>query len=107
MKIYIAGPITDLDPAVAYEAFLKAENAICHAGHVPLNPMKLVDQTSGRLYNEYLLDALAVMMLQADAVYLMDNWTDSKGAQVENAICAILGIRRFNALDEIPKNEEV
>lgn len=34
-----------------------------------------VDQTDGRQYNEYLLDAIK-LMLDADAVYMLANWKD-------------------------------
>lgn len=101
MKIYIAGKITGIE-AEAYELFLQAENAICHAGHVPLNPMKRVDQEPGRDYNEYLLDALRVMMLEADAVLFLDNWIDSKGARIEFAIANELDMTIYSALDEVP-----
>lgn len=101
-RIYIAGKITHLDPAEAYELFLQAENVICNAGHVPLHPMKLVDQTPGRTYNEYLLDALKVMMLEADAVYFLDNAAESKGARIERFIATELGMPQSFSFDEIP-----
>jgi len=79
-KIYIAGKITGLDEAEAYELFLAAENLLTHLGHTPLNPMKLVDQTPGREYMEQLLDALRIVTSEAEGVYFMSNWHDSWGA---------------------------
>jgi len=107
MKIYIAGKITGLASEEAYELFDSAENVIAIAGHKPLNPMKLVDQAEGRHYNEYLLDALRVMMLSADAVYFLENWIDSKGARIEFAIANELDMTIYTSFDEMPKAEEV
>ena len=69
--------------------------------------MKLVDQAEGRAYNEYLLDALRVMMPEAEAVYFMDNWIDSKGARIEFAIANELDMTIYTSFDEVPKAEEV
>lgn len=92
MNIYIAGKITDLDEAEAHELFSAAENLVCHFEHTPLNPMKLVDQTPGRKYGEYLADALQILLTQADAVYFLENWTLSKGAKIEHKIARELDL---------------
>lgn len=102
MKIYIAGKITGLHYEEAESLFIHTATAIEKAGHTPLNPMALVDQTPGRTYNEYLLDALRVMMLEAEAVYFLDNWIDSTGARIEFAIANELDMTIYRALDELP-----
>ena len=86
MKIYIAGKITGLDEDVAFAEFEAAEGLIASLGHEPLNPMKLVDQSLGREYEEYLLDALRIVLIDATAVYFLPNWMDSFGARIEHAI---------------------
>ena len=101
MKVYIAGKITGLEPEVAYELFLAAENLICHYGHTPLSPIKLVDQTEGREYGEYLADALTILLTQADAVYFLDNWTESNGAKIEKFIAATLGFEMAFTAEEL------
>ena len=101
-RIYIAGKITGMDETDAYESFVAAENVIRKAGHEPLNPMRLVDQTPGRTYNEYLFDALRVLMFDAEAVYFLDNWIDSKGARIEFEIAKELEMAIYTSFDEIP-----
>jgi hypothetical protein len=104
MRIYIAGKITGLDPAEAERLFTEAETAIEKAGHMPLNPLKLVDQAPGRHYNEYLADALNILLKQGEAIWLLDNWQHSKGALIEHRIARMLDIPRYyqELDDELP-----
>lgn len=102
MKIYIAGKITGLDHDEAFAAFEEAERQIIAAGHEPLNPMKLVDQTPGRRYEEYLADALRVMLVEGEAVKMIEGWTGSRGASIEHKIAYTLDIPVFYARDPLP-----
>ncbi len=106
MNVYLSGRITGLPFEEAESSFLFAEAVIERAGHVALNPMTLVDQTEGRTYNEYLADALSVMLTQADAVYFLPNWNQSKGAKIEHAIARALGMPMYHGLDEVPVEVE-
>lgn len=101
-RIYIAGKITGVPFEEAESNFLFAAGVIEKAGHEALNPMELVDQTEGRTYNEYLADALCVMLKQADAVYFLSNWNQSKGAKIEHATATALGMPMYHGLDEMP-----
>lgn len=103
MRIYIAGKITGLDHREVFEVFDRAVNIVAMAGHEPLDPMQLVDQTPGREYNEYLLDALAVFFT-ANAIYMLPNWQDSYGARVEHAIAVERRIPIFYAATELRDN---
>lgn len=91
-KIYIAGPITEIDPNIAANNFEQAARMLEVLGHTPLNPMAMVCQQEGRTYNEYLLDALRIVLLEADAVYMLPNSNWSKGACIERAIAENLGM---------------
>lgn len=132
MRIYIAGKITDLDYEEAESKFMWAEMLLEKAGHTPLNPLKLVDQTTGRCqcghvpgrhprgicirfgcdcdlfveaprpYNECLADALKVMLTEADGVYFLDNWHESIGAQIEAQIAIRLKMPIYYAASDLP-----
>lgn len=102
MKIYISGGITKLDYEEAESLFMFAEAAIGRAGHVPLNPLKLVDQAEGRTYNEYLADALVIMLKQAEAVLFLSNYVHSKGAMIERHLAIELDIPRYFAIEDLP-----
>lgn len=105
MKIYIAGKITGLDYETAESEFIFAEGTIERLGHEPLNPMKLVDQDDERTYEDQLLDALEIVLVDAQALYMLPNWRDSKGARIEHAIAEILGREIFYAASQIPSTE--
>lgn len=102
MKIYIAGPITHVDPLTAAEAFERAERLVEGYGHEALNPFKLVDQAEERRYEEYLLDALHVVLLEADAVFMLHDWRQSKGARLEHAYAEIYGLPIYYRACEMP-----
>jgi len=105
MKIYIAGKITGLSGEEVEAAFMWAEMLIEKAGHTPLNPHALVDQTPGRKYGEYLADALQIMLTQADAVLFLANWNESRGARVEMVTAGECGIPRYFKADQLPRAE--
>lgn len=104
MKIYIAGKITGLDPEDALAEFERAENLVLIAGHTPLNPMRLVEQAEGREYGEQLADALTILLTQAEAVFFLPDWRDSRGATIERFIAKTLNIPMYFAADAIPLN---
>ena len=97
MKIYISGPISGL-PAGNYESFLEAEDAITEKGHEAINPHKVCQHMTGSWLDYMRADIKALM--DADAILLIDGWSDSRGAVVELQIAAMLGLRVFfNKLD--------
>lgn len=103
MQIYIAGKITGLDPTKCYVAFKNAEKWIARSGHTPLNPRTMVDQAEGREYGEYLADALQILLTQADAVYFLSNFRDSRGARIEQNIANELELPCYFELDQLPE----
>lgn len=111
MKIYIAGKITGLSGEEAEGNFMWNERLVEQYGHEPLNPMKLVDQSEGREYEEYLTDALRIMLTEADGVLFLANWRDaSDGAAIEHFIASRLPKFRgkvFYSVEEIGVATEV
>ncbi|MGJ0848278.1 DUF4406 domain-containing protein [Tissierella praeacuta] len=77
MKIYIAGKITNYDNFK--EHFNKAEKMLTEKGHIVLNPATL---PKGLTQEEYM--RICVPMLQVcEAVYMLNNWETSAGANIE------------------------
>lgn len=76
-KIYIAGKINGLKNY--REVFKAAEDKLIAGGNTVMNPAVLPE---GFDYEIYL--PICMLMLQAcDAVYMLNNWENSKGAKVE------------------------
>lgn len=84
-KIYIAGKISGLKNY--REIFKKAENDLLTQGNCVMNPAVLGE---GFEYEVYM--PICLSMLQAcDTVFMLKNWTDSKGAKLERDYAIVQG----------------
>lgn len=83
MKIYISGRITGLPQNEYMDNFMRSEMWLKARGYSVINPAKVnqmlpIDTT----YEQYM--AMSFCMLDmCDAIYMMSNWTESKGAKME------------------------
>jgi Asp-tRNA(Asn)/Glu-tRNA(Gln) amidotransferase A subunit family amidase len=84
MKIYISGKITGLDENEAFKNFNEAELYLRSQGHEVVNPMTLPHQHD-RTWKSYMKEDVKAMM-DCDAVYLLSNFRNSKGAMIERNI---------------------
>ncbi len=96
MRIYISGKITGL-PEAKYKQYFKAAEEEIRAifqkpGHelYPVNPITLNHSHDGT-WHDYMAVGLSAL-LKCDAVYLLKNWGQSKGARCEYAIARELGL---------------
>lgn len=95
MTIYIAGKITG---EANYKAkFQLAAESLEKMGHIVLNPATLPE---GMTPEKYMAICIP-MVLVADAVYMLPDWMESRGATIEHDLCAYIGKRIFYAIDEI------
>lgn len=77
MKIYIAGKVNELKDYKKY--FKEAEEKLIKEGHLCMNPAELPE---GFPYEAY-MPICCAMIDQCETVYMLKNWTDSKGAKTE------------------------
>ncbi len=87
MIIYISGKMTGL-PDYGRAVFFEAEKELLKRGYVVLNPAWLPD---GLKYDQY-MDIDLAMIRQADAICLLPNWEDSRGAKLEKDYARELGL---------------
>lgn len=85
MKIYISGQITGLELKEARAKFDEIEKVLIKKGHNPINPMKLNMPIEGKVWKDYMIDGIK-LLLDCEAIYLLDNWKVSKGARIEYLI---------------------
>lgn len=84
--IYIAGPMSGL-PDLGRKHFREAEKRLKEAGYIVLNPAIL---PKGMEKDRYMPICLA-MLEAADAVYMLQGWRSSAGAQMERAYAQYQG----------------
>lgn len=92
MKIYISGKITGLDLQKAKSNFREAHINLTAQGSHAVNPMIEVVYHSGKTWSDYMVGALK-LLLDCDAIFMLKNWEESKGAKLEYHIAKELGLK--------------
>lgn len=81
-RIYISGKISGLNEQVARELFEAGAAYLRSKGAIPVNPFDLEADQSGKKWADYMLIDLPVL-IKCHGIYMLENWTQSDGAQVE------------------------
>jgi hypothetical protein len=106
-KIYIAGPMTGL-PEYNYPKFYEIESLLREIGYSFIfNPAEIANGETGRHYSYYIRESLK-MISKADAVVFLNDWENSKGANLEFHAAKLMGLKCWNEnLDvlELKKDE--
>lgn len=93
MIIYIAGKVSGME--MQARVFSKrAEIKLLLQGHDVINPMEL-EHDHDKTWQSYMRECISAMM-KADAIYLLPNWRESKGARIEVQLAHNLGIKILN-----------
>lgn len=81
MKVYISGPITGLPYEEVEKAFNEAETRLQEQGYEVVNPLNngLPRESTWKDH----MRADLKLLLDCDAIYMLDGWTNSKGAEIE------------------------
>lgn len=90
MKIYISGAITGVSPLDAKNNFESAAIILRDMGHEPINPMEIgLDESGDHTWAEYMLADMP-FVFEADAIFMLENWQQSKGARIERYIFEVM-----------------
>lgn len=89
--IYISGKITGLDIDNAASIFKEAEQNLKSEFKNVINPMELVPYDDKLTWHDYMVKDIEAL-LKCDAIFMLKNWGQSKGARVERAIAIELGL---------------
>ena len=93
MIVYIAGKVSGIEME-ARVLFKRTEIKLLLQGHDVINPMEL-EHDHDKTWQSYMRECISAMM-RADAIYLLPNWRESKGARIEVQLAHNLGIKILN-----------
>lgn len=103
MKIYISGKITGLPIKKTRAKFRYHESILTMKGYNPVNPFKIkcFIRNSEKPWIDYMREDIGEL-LTCDAIYMLKDWGQSKGARIEYQIAKELGLQilfegEFNA----------
>ena len=85
MRTYISGKITGLDIEEAKKNFKEAEEQLINIDLTPVNPMEIVPENKDFKWEDYMLADIKELF-KCEAIFMLSNWRESKGARVERAI---------------------
>lgn len=85
-KIYIAGPVTGLEPDYVVASFALAEAEIRDSGNTPVNPKRFIKPDEN--WNEA-MNICINRLVKCDSIYMLKGWEESDGAMVELFIALV------------------
>ncbi len=92
LKVYIIGAVTGLPREAVVAKFDKAAATLKSAGMIPVNPVEFVAEDTN--WHDAMRQCIKAM-LTCDAVMILDDWMESKGAMLEVAIARNLDMQQF------------
>jgi hypothetical protein len=88
--IYISGAITGQHPDLVKKVFSEAEYMLILLGYKVVNPLTLNHQHD-QSWEEYMAVDIKALF-KCDAIYMLSNWHNSRGAKIERAVAKAMGI---------------
>ena len=92
MKVYISGKITGLQIEEVNENFSKAASYIRSIGHIPISPLDITPPNADMDWKEFMIKDISGL-LDCDAIYMLKNWGQSKGARIEYQIAKEMDLK--------------
>tara|TARA_R110000851_G_scaffold333531_2_gene514933 strand:+ start:13417 stop:13836 length:420 start_codon:yes stop_codon:yes gene_type:complete len=100
MKIYIAGPMTGL-PKLNFPTFHSVADFLRREGHTVVNPAELNVDANASWEECMRVDIRE--LVTCESIFLLPNWTLSRGARLEFLIASQLGMQIIGASSYLPK----
>lgn len=94
-KIYIAGKVSGEPLAECTMKFGLAQKTIENLGFIAINPLEVVGDWKTP-WNEAMRKCLHAL-IDCDAIVLLNDWQDSKGAMIKCQLARDLGLQIFTA----------
>jgi hypothetical protein len=94
MRVYVSGKITGLPMEAVKEKFAWHSSFLLAKGYTPVNPIEVSPYEKGKAWHDYMKEDIAEL-LTCDAIYMLRDWGQSKGARVEYQIAREMGMYIF------------
>lgn len=97
MRVYISGAITKLlERGEDYEGPFKIrEMELKKMGYTPVNPLayqnQIMKKYNGKPKHEDFMNELLKVLLDCEGITMLDNWTESTGAECEKYVAEETG----------------
>lgn len=95
-KVYISGPISGLPFDKVEQSFRDAEIRLQEQGYEAVNPLEN-GLTKDHSWHEHMKADIKLLM-DCNSIYMLKNWTGSKGARIEYQIAILL---EYNIIEQI------
>lgn len=95
MRIYIAGKISGIEEHTYRNKFANAEKHLRLLGHDVINPTYITHLGLDENYRELIMDILGMILTTCDAIYMLNDWTKSEGAQSEYWMAKEMGLKIY------------
>ena len=90
MKIYVSGPMTGYADYNC-PAFNRVAANLRAQGFEVINPAEINDGSTGT-YDQWMREDIR-LLLDCDAIYLLNGWEKSRGAGVEARVAKVIGLK--------------
>ena len=90
--IYISGPISKRSQTQTQKHFGEARKALEEQGYDVVDPTKLGFENAGVAeWDKFMREGIKLLM-DCDAIYMLEGWEDSRGATIESDLAWELGM---------------
>lgn len=106
-KVYISGQITGLEETAYMFLFGAVEKFLKRDGYEPVSPVRFTEfeNPENMEWKDFMRRDIK-LLCDCDCIFLLPNWTQSKGARLEATIADALGIPCINLRNREEENEE-
>jgi hypothetical protein len=94
MKIYISGKISGLPIQPVIEKFKWHAVFLELKGHESINPFDVSPLDESKDWHDYMIEDIAALF-KCEAIYMLKDWGQSRGARIEYQIAKELGLQIF------------
>lgn len=93
-RCYLAGPMTGL-PKHNYPLFIEATEYLRRRNYDIVSPVECINSEEGAISWQECLRKDLGQLLTCNRIYLLPDWTDSKGATLELFLAVLLGMEVY------------